>query len=123
MFSAPTRLRLHCALRSLMSVAIAVSLAMLLSSPAAATVFGNVRGVVHDPQHQPISGAHTTLQATDSAYKLFADTGADGQFHFDAVPLGKYSVTVEGPGFAPQSQVLVVVSGSAPVLHYQLAIA
>src|SRR5271166_5822639 len=123
MFSAPTRLRSHCALRSLMSVTIAVSLAMFLSSPAAATVFGNVRGVVHDPQHQPINGAHTTLQASDSAYKLTADTGADGEFHFDAVPLGKYSVTVEGPGFAPQSQVLVVVSGSAPVLHYQLAIA
>jgi len=96
---------------------------MFLVSPAAATVFGNVRGVVHDPQHQPINAARATLQASDSAYKLIADTGADGEFHFDAVPLGKYSVTVEAPGFAPQSQVLVVVSGSAPVLHYQLAIA
>src|SRR5271166_666972 len=123
MFSAPTRLRLHRALRSLMSVTIVVSLATFLSSPAAATVFGNVRGVVHDPQHQPINGARTTLQASDSAYKLTADTSADGEFHFDAVPLGKYSVTVEAPGFVPQSQILVVVSGSAPVLHYQLAIA
>jgi outer membrane receptor protein involved in Fe transport len=94
-----------------------------LASPAGATVFGNVRGVVHDPQHQPVNTAHATLQASDSAYKLTADTGADGEFRFDAVPLGKYTVTVEAPGFAPQSQVLVVVSGSAPVLHYQLAIA
>ncbi len=54
---------------------------------------------------------------------MTAETGTDGEFHFDAVPLGKYTVTVEAAGFAPQEQVLVVVSGSAPILHYQLAIA
>jgi outer membrane receptor protein involved in Fe transport len=111
------------ALRRLTSVSLVAGLGLFLTSTAAATVFGNVRGVVHDPQHQPINGAHATLQATDSAYKLTDDTGANGEFHFDAVPLGKYTVTVEAPGFAPQSQVLAVVSGSAPVLHYQLAIA
>lgn len=64
-----------------------------------------------------------TLQATDSAYKLTADTDADGGFHFNAVPLGQYKVNVEAPGFAPQSQVLIVASGSAAVLHYQLSLA
>ena len=111
------------ALRVFVSVLFAAAVSMLPSTPAVATVFGNVRGVVHDPQHEPVKGAHATLQAADSAYQLTADTAADGEFHFDAVPLGKYTVTVEAPGFAPQSQVLVVVSGSAPVLHYQLAIA
>ena len=37
--------------------------------PCSATVFGNIRGVVHDPQHHPVSGAHATLQANDSAFK------------------------------------------------------
>ena len=111
------------ALRRLTSVSMVAGLGLFLTSTAAATVFGNIRGVVHDPQHQPVNAAHATLQATDSAYKLTDDTGANGEFHFDAVPLGKYTVTVEAPGFAPQSQVLAVVSGSAPVLHYQLAIA
>ena len=92
-------------------------------SPSAATVFGNVRGVVHDPQHHPITAAHASLQASDSDYSLTTETGADGEFHFDAIPLGKYTVTVEAPGFAPQKQALIVVSGSAPILHYQLAIA
>jgi len=94
----------------------------LAVSPSAATVFGNVRGVVHDPQHHPITGAHATLQAGDSTYSMTAETGADGEFHFDAVPLGQYTVTVEAAGFAPQKQALLVVSGSAPILHYQLAI-
>ncbi len=87
-----------------------------------ATVFGNVRGIVHDPQHHPVNGAHATLQANDSAYKLSAESNADGEFHFNAVPLGQYQVSVEAPGFATQSQMLIVASGSAPVLHYQLAI-
>src|ERR1035438_9226745 len=103
-------------------VLISALLAMAVS-PAAATVFGNLRGVVHDSQHHPINGAKATLQASDSGYSMTAETGVDGEFHFDAVPLGQYSVTVEAPGFAPQKQALLVVSGSAPILHYQLAIA
>ncbi|MGC2111850.1 MAG: TonB-dependent receptor [Candidatus Korobacteraceae bacterium] len=95
----------------------------LVPRPAGATVFGNVRGVVHDPQHHPIADAQATLQARGSDYKLTAKTNPDGEFYFDAVPLGDYSITVDASGFATQSQTLTVVSGSAPVLHYQLAIA
>ena len=88
-----------------------------------ATVFGSVRGVVHDPQHRPIGGAHATLQANNSAYKQEADTNAEGVFEFSAVPLGQYIVKVEAKGFAQQSQLLLVVADSAPILHYQLAVA
>jgi hypothetical protein len=100
-------------------------LALLLAAylPAAATVFGNVRGVVHDPQHHPVAGAQITLQAADSQYKQTIATSNDGEFYFDAVPLGKYTVTVDASGFTTQSQALTVVSGSAPVLHYALALA
>ena len=100
-------------------------LALLLAAclPATATVFGNVRGVVHDPQHHPVAAAQVTLQATDSHYKQAITTNSDGEFYFNTVPLGKYNVTVEASGFAPQSQSLTVVSGSAPVLHYALALA
>ncbi len=111
----------QCFPRSLRFVLLPLILAV--GTPCLATVFGNIRGVVHDPQHHPVSAAHATLQANDSAFKMTADTGDDGEFHFDAVPLGNYTVNVDAPGFAPQSQVLVVVSGSAPVLHYQLAVA
>lgn len=109
----------------LLSVRQSAIVLVLLSAalPVCATVFGNVRGVVHDPQHRPLSGAHATLQANDSSLKMTAQTGDDGEFHFDLVPLGTYTVTTEATGFAPQGQVLVVVSGSAPVLHYQLAVA
>jgi hypothetical protein len=125
MLPKPIQPRLSRALRLARTVPLLLGMALSakLCLSAGATVFGNVCGVVHDPQHQPVNGAHATLQASDSAYRLTADTGPDGEFHFDAIALGKYSVTVEAPGFAQQSQILVVVSGSASVLHFQLAIA
>ena len=57
-----------------------VALATALTGGVIATVIGSVRGVVHDPQHRPMSGAHVTLQANNSAYKQEADTNADGVF-------------------------------------------
>ncbi len=90
---------------------------------SSATIFGAVRGVVHDPQHHPIDQAQVTLQANDSGFKLSGTTTAAGEFHFDAIPLGVYTISVEAPGFAAQSQALQLTSGSAPVLHYQLAVA
>ncbi len=84
--------------------------------PCSATILGDVRGVVHDPQHHPISGARATLESTNSAYKLAQDTNADGIFQFSAVPLGEYRVTVDAPGFAAATQVLVLGAASAPVL-------
>jgi len=91
--------------------------------PCSATILGDVRGVVHDPQHHPISGARTTLESTNSAYKRTSDTNADGIFQFPGVPLGEYKVTVEAPGFVPTAQVLFLGAASAPVLHYQLTLA
>ena len=100
---------------------LAVALAFVQSGSA--TVFGTIRGVVHDPQHHPLAGVQVILQGGDSDYKLTRNTTSDGEFQFDAVPLGQYTVTVVAPGFASQSHVLLLASGTAPVLHYQLAIA
>ena len=38
------------------------------SPPAFATIFGSVRGVVHDPQHRPVPGATVVLKARDSEW-------------------------------------------------------
>ncbi len=87
-----------------------------------ATVFGSVRGVVHDPDHRPVPGAQVVLKANSSDYSRILATGDDGAFEATSVPVGAYQVTVTREGFAPSAQNVVVVSGSAPVLHFQLAI-
>ena len=91
--------------------------------PCYATIFGTVRGIVHDPQHHPISDAQVVLKAQASEFTQTTKTDANGEFHFDAVPLAEYVVTVSISGFATQNQTMTVLSGTAPILHFELQIA
>src|SRR6266446_10951891 len=85
-----------------------------------ATVFGTVRGIVHDPQHRPVPDVTVTLQSKTSSYVQTAPTDANGEFHFDAVPLGEYRVTASAASFASEEQSIAVLSGTAPILHFEL---
>jgi outer membrane cobalamin receptor len=87
---------------------------------ALATIFGTVRGIVHDPQHRPIEGAQVTVKAQNSDWTQTTKTDQDGQFQFDAVPLGEYIITVSQAGFVTGQQRATVLSGSAPILHFEL---
>jgi outer membrane cobalamin receptor len=87
---------------------------------AFATVFGTVRGIVHDPQHRPISGIQVILKAKTSEFALNARTDDAGQFHFDAVPIGEYNVSVNDSNFVAVQQSVAVLSGTAPILHFEL---
>jgi hypothetical protein len=98
--------------------------AILLSAASArATIFGNVRGIVHDPQHRPIANASVVLKSSSSDWSQSTQTNQDGEFAFSAVPVGDYVATVTQTGFEVAKETLTVASGSSPVLHFQLAIA
>ena len=99
-----------------------LALAFVLGSglPAWATVFANVSGVVHDPQHRPIAGAKLTLQSTNSDFALHATTNADGAFTLMLAPVGVYRLTASAEGFETVDQTLTLVSGTNPVLHIPL---
>ena len=98
-------------------------ISLILIGNAFATVFGTVRGIVHDPKHRPIGGITMVLSAKDSNFTMTASTDAEGQFHFDAVPLGEYTVAVSDPTFVPETRTVTVLSGSAPILHFELHLA
>ncbi len=91
--------------------------------PLAATVFGTVRGVTHDPDHRPVADAKVVLRSVSSDYQQTEETDANGGFEFSAVPVGSYRVSALKEGFAPLEETLVVTSGSAPVLHLQFRLA
>lgn len=95
----------------------------LMSSMALATIFGSVRGVIHDPQHRPVQGAMVMLKSKSSEWTKSASTDADGEFAFNGVPLGDYSISVASPGFVQAVQNVVVNSGTEPVVHFQLSLA
>jgi hypothetical protein len=95
----------------------------LFSSLVYATIFGKINGIVHDQQHRPIAGASVTLQAATSAFSQTVQTDSNGEFLFSTVPIGDYKVTVTAPKFSTAAETMTVDSRSAPVLHFQLAIA
>src|ERR1017187_1595224 len=98
--------------------------ALLLSATAAsANDYGAIRGVVHDPQHRPIQNAMVMLHAKSSEWAKSVTTDANGEFQFNAVALGEYSVSVASQGFSQTTQDVTVVSGSVPVVHFQLQLA
>jgi hypothetical protein len=94
-----------------------------LGAMAFATIFGSVRGVVHDPQHRPIPGAQVTLKAQNSDWTESRDSDENGEFEFTSVPIGNYTVTASSPGFEQMRQDVIVQSDSRPVLHFKLALA
>jgi outer membrane receptor protein involved in Fe transport len=96
---------------------------LFLAFPVFATVFGTVRGIVHDPQHRPVPGISVTLQSKSSTYTQAAQTDVNGEFHFDAVPLGEYFVTATAPSLMSEQQSIEVLSGTAPILHFELRLA
>ena len=101
------------------SIAVWVFVA-LLPVTATATVFGSLRGIVHDPDHRPVPDAQIVIQSSTSDYSQTTSSGAEGNFETPSLPTGAYRVTVTKDGFAPTAQDVVVVSGSAPTLHFQL---
>jgi len=95
----------------------------LAAGGARATVFGTVRGIVHDPQHRPVVGASVQLSSASSDWSTADKTDENGEFSFPAVPMGDYSVSVTATGFSVAKQTLTLASDTSSVLHFQLSLA
>ncbi|HTT22711.1 MAG TPA: TonB-dependent receptor [Candidatus Sulfotelmatobacter sp.] len=95
----------------------------ILNLCASASVVSSVRGVIHDPQHRPVQDAMVMIKAKNSEWAATANSDSDGNFAFNAVPLGEYTVTVARVGFEQSAQDVMVVPNSSPVLHFALNVA
>ncbi|MGB8592122.1 MAG: TonB-dependent receptor [Candidatus Acidiferrales bacterium] len=100
-----------------------VSCFLLFALVAYGTIFGSVRGLVHDPQHRPIADASAKLKSATSDWSQTTQSDQNGEFSFSAVPLGDYILTIHKTGFQDSEQTFTVVADSSPILHFQLAIA
>src|SRR4029077_14304887 len=96
---------------------------LILTLAASASVVTSVRGIIHDPQHRPVQDAMVMIKAKNSDWAATVNSDPGGNFVFNAVPLGEYIVTVAGVGFDQSQQEVAVISGSQPVLHFALAVA
>ncbi len=90
---------------------------------ARATVFGGLRGIVHDSQHRPIASATVVLRAAHSDLRLSASSDQSGEFNLPAIPLGDYIIAISKSGFATLNEPVTINSDSAQIFHYMLAVA
>ena len=60
------------------------------------------------------------LKSKSSEWMKSVTTDTNGEFAFNAVALGDYSISVASPGFVQAVQSVVVNSGTEPVVHFQL---
>ena len=81
---------------------------LMCGFPLHATIFGRIQGIVHDPQHRPVTGATVKLQAITSDWSETTQTDDDGEFSFAAVPIGDYKITVNQPKFQTSEQTVTV---------------
>src|SRR5882762_9321838 len=100
-----------------------MGLLLLGAGPLFAAAVATVRGIVHDAQHRPIADAEVVLKAEHSEFTQTTRTSAEGEFHFDSVPIGEYRITVSKAEFGALEEKLTVLSGTAPILHIELKVA
>jgi outer membrane receptor for ferrienterochelin and colicin len=102
---------------------LSIALLILCELPGFASIFGDVRGVIRDPQQRLINSAKIILHSRTSDYSQSSQTNDSGEFFIRAVPVGEYLIAVEATGFSKFEQPVTVISGSAPLLQIQLAVA
>src|SRR5438067_948697 len=98
-------------------------LILFVSAQIRASIFGSITGLIHDPQHRPVQGAKVTIWANSSKWSQSTISDASGEFRFDNVALGAYTVQIETVGFAPQTQLVTLSSDAELRLHFALIIA
>src|SRR6476620_2286535 len=67
---------------------------------AQATASGAIAGAITDSSGAAIVGATVTATNLETNAQRVAKTGATGEYRFDLLPVGHYSIHVEAPGFA-----------------------
>ncbi|HLW75945.1 MAG TPA: carboxypeptidase-like regulatory domain-containing protein, partial [Bryobacteraceae bacterium] len=88
---------------------------------ASAADLVSLRGIVHDPQHRPVPGAHVSLH--DAATSKSVTSDANGEILIPDVPEGAYTISISATGFRPFEQRIQVSVARNPVLHFPLELA
>jgi hypothetical protein len=85
-----------------------VVLLFLLNS-AWADVAGRISGLINDPSGALVAGATVTLNNVANGTKQTTTSNDQGQYSFPVVPIGRYELEINSPGFHPYKKTGVVV--------------
>ena len=82
-----------------LGVLLALCAIQLCAQDAAKTATAVVSGKVQDSQNHPVAAAAVTLEAADAAQTLTSTADAQGQFRFEGLSAGNYTVRAKLPGY------------------------
>src|SRR6476620_7451121 len=103
--------------------ALLAGICVVLSGELSASIFGSITGLIHDPEHRPVQGVKVIIWSNTTQWTVTTTSDPAGQFRFNNVALGTYTVEVDAPGFAPQTQQVTLGSEGELRLHFPLSIA
>jgi hypothetical protein len=83
---------------------------------------GTVTGVVADPNGAVVPNASVTIANSVTGYRREVNSGSDGTFRFDNVPLNNYQLTISATGFAADRESVVVRTSVPITLKIALAV-
>jgi hypothetical protein len=74
-----------------------------------ADVAGRISGFVNDPSGALVAGATVTLTNTSNGTKQTTTTNDQGQYSFPVVPIGRYGLEINSPGFQSYKKIGIAV--------------
>jgi hypothetical protein len=84
--------------RFIQSITLLLTL-MFVSAAVAQTVTGTITGEVTDPNGAVVSGAQVVAHNISTGVDSPTTTNADGFYRIQSLPIGRYEVTLQAPGF------------------------
>jgi hypothetical protein len=82
----------------------------------------SLSGGVQDPSGANIVGAKVTISNPETGVNLAAESGKAGEYGFNQVAPGKYTVTVNYPGFSEQTQSVELLVNSPVKVNFKLTV-
>jgi hypothetical protein len=86
-------------MRKFLMLGLALSLALIAATAQAQVTTGTVKGVVTDPNGAVVAGAKVTITRKSTSEAKETTTSDSGNFQFDQLQPGDYTITVEAANF------------------------
>ncbi len=99
------------------SVLVSASVILLSGIAHAQLTTATLTGTITDPTGAVVPGAHVTVVNEDTGFTSKAASNGSGAYRIDLLPIGKYAMTVQAPGFKKfvQSNITLNVNEQASV--------
>src|SRR5882762_4367187 len=94
----------------------------LLSSASAQETTGAIQGTITDPSGAVVAGATVTATSEKLIQPAVSTADSHGFYRLNALPPGKYTLTVSGGGMNAKAIDLNLTAGALPNLNFKLSV-